>query len=232
MAAREVSPTLGGPVASPTPMEVSQGEQQGRVVSIRPKPQRTDCVKYDIPVDERIKDLYNLGSADYLIIAQGLKEAYSDREQESPAAGYKVEVKLLSKGKRTVEVTLWAIGTREKGTPLEMPAMPKTIEACDMCKKAMDAMAKTDKACRIWSLEGNPLTISSDHYSHTLDMPAPGIADMIEEAAEPVHSNNPDCSRYTLSSHIGKKGGQTFGHAHFHSEGAYTDPSKKEAPKA
>jgi diadenosine tetraphosphate (Ap4A) HIT family hydrolase len=110
---------------------------------------------------------------------------------------------------------------------MEMP-MPKVQdkEGCAFCQntKVMPGYedAATDSAHVIESLEGNPLVISNKHAKHFFDQGIEEQRDMIDAAIKVIKIYTQEkCSRFSLFSHVGIEGGQTFPHAHIHSLGSF-----------
>jgi diadenosine tetraphosphate (Ap4A) HIT family hydrolase len=178
--------------------------------------------RFQVRVAERVKDLFDLKEEELAAILKPLNDKYKEIENsKAPAAGYEVHFKVVGRGKRLAEVFLDACETRDPNESMAMPQIPKTENDCAFCKNGDDMAgyeeAKTDSAHVIQSLDKNPLTISNLHAAHFFEANMQTQIGLLSSAirAVQIHTKG-ESSRYTISSHCGTAGHQTFGHAHMH----------------
>lgn len=188
-----------------------------------------DSKHISFTIDPKLKDMFLLSTEEISAMLKAVNDKRDELEKrKNPPAGYKLMISDYQRGSTTIEVDLEAIGEREPGQEMDIPKNPA---GCGICKAEgqMEGYEKaaTTHARVIKSREGNPLTITNDHYDHLFLAPLEVQADLVKTAIGVILISDPKSTRHDVKIHVGKAGHQTAGHLHAHAAGAYGREGRK-----
>lgn len=173
-----------------------------------------------IPDNQKAKSFFELSEEEQRLTLVNLNELYRTIEETAPAAGYRIRFVGSNAGQNPMEVQLYAYGSREKNTSLEMAAKP----ACPFCSKIKQNEQlkgfeeETESEARIIeTLQGNALIVSSSHKEHWFQNTLSEQQAILAASRKFLESvRKGDRMNYEFHIHCGKLGHQKIPHTHVH----------------